>query len=55
VKRTTEAEKEAGISDEERLLLLRTVEPKILPQPGLRGIKQMELYTNYHKLVPAEF
>jgi hypothetical protein len=64
MKRTTEAEKEAGnkrkhqkvsISGEERLLLLRTVEPEILPWPGLRGIKQMELYTNYCKLVPEEF
>jgi hypothetical protein len=64
MKRTTEAEKEAGdkrkhrkvsISEEERLLLLRTVEPDMLPRPGLRGIKQMELYTNYRKLVPDEF
>ena len=64
MKRTTEAEQEAGdkrkhrkvsISEEERLLLLRTLEPEILPRPGLRGIKQMELFTNYRKLVPEEF
>jgi hypothetical protein len=64
MKRTTEAEKEAGnkrkhrkvsISEEERLLLLHTVEPKMLPRPGLRGIKQIEFYTNYRKLVPDEF
>jgi hypothetical protein len=64
MKRIAELEHQAGdtrkhqkvsISEEERLELLHMLEPEILPHPGLRDIKQMELYVNYRKLVPEAF